>query len=85
MFILLEKRCCFLFPIQTRVSDRSHLVTFDATIFFWNAGPRPENNKVTPGESNRRPSHVKETSPNITPDPDPPKKVESFEVFVVSN
>jgi hypothetical protein len=38
-----------LFPIQTRVSDRSLLVAFDATIFFSNAGPRPENNKDTRG------------------------------------
>jgi hypothetical protein len=58
-----------LIPIQTWVSDRSHLVSFDATILFRNAGPRPENNKDTPGESNRRPPHAKETSPNITPTP----------------
>jgi hypothetical protein len=53
-----------LFPIQTRVSDRSHLVAFDATILFQDAGSRPENNKDTPRESSRRPSNAKETSPN---------------------
>jgi hypothetical protein len=70
-----------LFPIKTQVSDRSHLVTFDATILFEDAGPRPENNKDTPRESNRRPPHAKETSPKITPDPAPPKRADSFEVF----
>jgi hypothetical protein len=73
-----------LFPIQTRVSDRSHLVTFDATILFEDAGPRPENNKDTPRKSNRGPPHAKETSPN-TPDPANPNGVVSLEVFVVSN
>jgi hypothetical protein len=60
-----------LFPIQTRVSDRSHLVTFDVTILFWDAGPRPENNMDTTGKFNRRPPHAKETSPKITPNPAP--------------
>jgi hypothetical protein len=74
-----------LIPIQTRVSDRSHLVTSDATILSEDAGSRPEYNKDTPRESNRRPPHAKETSPNISPDPAPPKGAESFEVFVGSN
>jgi hypothetical protein len=62
-------------------SDRSHLVTFDAPIFYWNAGPLPENHKDTPRESNQRPPHAKEISPYITPDQAPPKGAESFEVF----
>jgi hypothetical protein len=57
-----------LFPIQTRVSDRSHLVRFDVTILFEDAGSRLENNMDTPRESNRGLPHAKETSPN-TPDP----------------
>jgi hypothetical protein len=85
MSILLEKRSCLFVPsIQTRVSDRSHLVTFDATILFEDAGSRPENNKDTPRESNRGPPQAKETNPN-TPDPAPPKGAVSIEVFVVSN
>jgi hypothetical protein len=70
-----------LFQIQARVSNRRHFETLYATIFFWNAWPCPENNKDTPGESNRRPPHAKETSPKITPDPAFPKEAESFEVF----
>jgi hypothetical protein len=37
-----------LFSIQTRVSDRSHLITLDATILFQGAGFRPEDDKDTP-------------------------------------
>jgi hypothetical protein len=76
---------CSSYRLEVGYSDNWSLVTFDATILFWNAEPRPENNKDTPGESNRRPPHAKKTSPNITTDPAPPKEVESFEVFEVSN
>jgi hypothetical protein len=62
MFLLFWLAC--LFPIQTRVSDRSHLVTLNADILFQDAGSRPENNKDTPRESNRRPLNAKGTSPN---------------------
>jgi hypothetical protein len=74
-----------LFPIQTRVSDRSHLVTFDATISFEDVGPRPEHNNNKPRKANRRPPRAKKTSPNITSDPTPPKGVGLLEVFVLSN
>jgi hypothetical protein len=73
-----------LFPIQTRVSDRSHLVTSDATMIFPDARSRPENSKDTP-ENRTGDLRLRRKPVRITHDSAPPYSFESFEVFLVSN